>query len=203
MFSLAVLGWLTPPPYVAPRRSGSISMLKDSYDLVVLGGGPVGITGALRATSLGKSAILVDATPQSQFQFTGPTGLFSKALRDASLRIDVPVLRSMGIGDAAIWAQVRELVQVLTRLARTVAVRTPQRLSSSMSDEPLSAKELRKELRRLKHVGAAAPAAEIAAMEAQSSGKALHLSQCRPTWRAADWLQRLSTPKFGIGIAPD
>ena len=35
-----------------------------------------------------------------------------------------------------------------TRLARTVAVRTPQRLSSSMSDEPLSAKELRKELRK-------------------------------------------------------
>ena len=115
MISLAVLGWLAPPPHVAQRRSGSISMLKDSYDLVVLGGGPVGITGALRATSLGKSAILVDATPQSQFQFTGPTGLFSKALRDASLRIDVPVLRSMGIGDAAIWAQVRELVDSILR----------------------------------------------------------------------------------------
>ena len=59
-----------------------------------------------------------------------------------------------------------------TRIARTVAVRTPQRLSSSMSDEPLSAKELRKELRRLKHVGAAAPAAEIAAMEARLEARA-------------------------------
>ena len=50
MFSLAVLGWLTAPPRVAPHRRGSIShrhgyitMLKDSYDLVVLGGGPVGL----------------------------------------------------------------------------------------------------------------------------------------------------------------
>ena len=115
MLTFAVCGFLSPTPRIAPRRSGSISMLKDSYDLVVLGGGPVGITGALRATSLGKSAILVDATPQSQFQFTGPTGLFSKALRDGSLRIDVPVLRSMGIGDAAIWAQVRELVDSILR----------------------------------------------------------------------------------------
>ena len=90
-------------------------MLKDSYDLVVLGGGPVGITGALRATSLGKSAILVDATPQSQFQFTGPTGLFSA--RCATLRCASTCRCSarMGIGDAAIWAQVRELVDSILR----------------------------------------------------------------------------------------
>ena len=66
MLTFAVCGFLSPSPRIAPHRCGSISMLKDSYDLVVLGGGPVGITGALRATSLGKSAILVDATPQSQ-----------------------------------------------------------------------------------------------------------------------------------------
>jgi len=78
--------------------------------LVILGGGPVGVTAAVRASALGHSAILVDATPRTQFQFTGPTGLFSKALRDASLRLDVSVLRSMGIGDAAIWRQVRELI---------------------------------------------------------------------------------------------
>lgn len=65
------------------------------------------MTAAVRAAALGHSAILVDATPRTQFQFTGPTGLFSKALRDAALRMDVGVLRSMGIGDAAIWSQVR------------------------------------------------------------------------------------------------
>jgi len=85
-------------------------MLREEYDLVVLGGGPVGVTAAVRASALGHSTILVDATPRAQFQFTGPTGLFSKALRDAALRIDVGVLRSMGIGDAAIWSQVRELI---------------------------------------------------------------------------------------------
>ncbi|KAL3893816.1 MAG: hypothetical protein SGPRY_013989 [Prymnesium sp.] len=85
-------------------------MLRDSYDVIVIGGGPVGITAALRAAKLGHSAIVIDATPPSQFQFTGPTGLYSKALRDAALRIDVGVLRKMGIGDAACWAQISELV---------------------------------------------------------------------------------------------
>lgn len=88
-------------------RSRPLTMLRDEYDLIILGGGPVGVTAAVRAAALGHSAILVDATPRTQFQFTGPTGLFSKALRDAALRIDVGVLRSMGLGDAAIWSQAR------------------------------------------------------------------------------------------------
>ena len=32
------------------------------------------------------------------------------ACRSAALRLDVKVLRDMGIGDAAIWAQITELV---------------------------------------------------------------------------------------------
>ena len=64
---------------------------------------------------MGYTTILIDATPPRQFQFTGPTGLFSKALRDSALRLDVPVLRSMGIVDAAIWAQVNEFVQQILR----------------------------------------------------------------------------------------
>ena len=95
----------TPPP----------RMLRSNYDLVVVGGGPVGVTAALRASALGYNAILIDATPPRQFQFTGPTGLFSKALRDSALRIDVPVLRSMGIVDTAIWAQVRGFVEQILR----------------------------------------------------------------------------------------
>lgn len=90
-------------------------MLKAKYDLVVVGGGPVGVTAALRGAEFGYSTILIDATPPRQFQFTGPTGLYSKALRDSALRLDVPVLRSMGIVDAAIWAQVNEFVQQILR----------------------------------------------------------------------------------------
>ena len=76
------------------------------FDLLIIGGGPVGVTAALRAAALGRTAILIDNTPPKQFQFTGPTGLFSKALRDSALRIDVAVLRSMNIDDEAIWNQV-------------------------------------------------------------------------------------------------
>lgn len=94
-------------------------MLRDSYDLVVIGGGPVGVTAALRASSLGHESILIDATPPRQFQFTGPTGLFSKALRDSALRMDVRVLRSMGIGDSAIWEQVQEFVEKILRKSGT------------------------------------------------------------------------------------
>jgi len=94
-------------------------MLRDAYDLVVIGGGPVGVTAALRASSLGHDSILIDATPPRQFQFTGPTGLFSKALRDSALRIDVRVLRSMGIGDSAIWEQVQEFVEKILRKSGT------------------------------------------------------------------------------------
>merc|ERR1712147_605006 len=97
-----------PPPLRAIHQ-------EREFDLVVIGGGPVGIRAANRAASLGLSAILVDATPPRQFQFTGPTGLYSKALRDAALRIDVPVLRRMGLGDAAIWAQVSEMVDRIVR----------------------------------------------------------------------------------------
>ena len=97
------------------RRVRSPQMLRDTYDLVVVGGGPVGVTAALRAASLGRTAILIDATPPRQFQFTGPTGLFSKALRDSALRLDVRVLRSMGIVDTAIWEQVRGFVEQILR----------------------------------------------------------------------------------------
>jgi NAD(P) transhydrogenase len=86
-------------------------MRAKQYDVGIIGGGPVGINAALKASRLGKSAIIIDATPAKQFAFSGPTGLFSKALREASQKLDVKVLREMGIGDLAIWAQVNEQIK--------------------------------------------------------------------------------------------
>jgi NAD(P) transhydrogenase len=121
-------------------------MLRKSYDVAIVGGGPVGVSAALKASSLRKTAILIDATPPKQFQFTGPTGLFSKALRDAAQRIDVKVLRNMGIGDVAIWAQVDELIGSIVRkcgrdnmqaltLARVPHLRGIGRLASADGSE--------------------------------------------------------------------
>ena len=119
---------------VQPRRTTAPSMLRDVYDLVVVGGGPVGITAALRGAALGYDTILIDATPPRQFQFTGPTGLYSKALRDSAIRLDVPVLRAMGISDKAIWAQpvlwdVVEAVVVFVALNWVGEVAVPLRTS--------------------------------------------------------------------------
>ena len=52
-----------------------------TYDLVVIGGGPAGVAGALKAAQLGKRAIVVDKPKLApvggglDFGFGGPTGL--------------------------------------------------------------------------------------------------------------------------------
>jgi pyruvate/2-oxoglutarate dehydrogenase complex dihydrolipoamide dehydrogenase (E3) component len=58
---------------------------------------------------LGRTAVIVDATPKRQVQFSGPTGLYSKALRDTAKKIDVSVLKNMGVRDTAVWRQVQEM----------------------------------------------------------------------------------------------
>jgi NAD(P) transhydrogenase len=122
MMGTALLGMMHPPGMRTPRHASphvsrhiAPNMLRQNYDLVVIGGGPVGVTAALRGAALGYTTILIDATPPRQFQFTGPTGLFSKALRDSALRLDIGTLRSMGIADVAIWAQVNDFVQQILR----------------------------------------------------------------------------------------
>ena len=117
--AFSMLGW---PRGRQARRTPTVHLeaktpvhKPNRFDLLIIGGGPVGVTAALRAAARGRTAILVDNTPPKQFQFTGPTGLFSKALRDSALRIDVAVLRSMNIDDEAIWNQVDGSVQRILR----------------------------------------------------------------------------------------
>ena len=96
---------------------------KAKYDFAVLGAGPVGVKAALlAATKFEKKVILIDAplasgalmSDEKDLSIGGPTGLFSKALRDTSKRIRVDSLRGMGLRDDSIW---NEIVQGCVDLA--------------------------------------------------------------------------------------
>ena len=77
----------------------------------VIGAGPVGVSAALQAARgpHDKRVILVDAPRASgalmneatgeDLSIGGPTGLFSKALRDTGKRISVGSLKGMGLRD--------------------------------------------------------------------------------------------------------
>ena len=96
----------------------------DAYDLIVLGAGPVGVSAALAAAELDKRVLLVDAPAYSgalmkkneDLSIGGPTGLFSKALRDTSKRLSVATLRGMGISEGNIWAEVRVVCEQLAAI---------------------------------------------------------------------------------------
>jgi pyruvate/2-oxoglutarate dehydrogenase complex dihydrolipoamide dehydrogenase (E3) component len=95
--------------------------LAKKYDLVVVGGGPAGVAGALRGAYQGKRVLLVDkpkmAPPGGGVDpfFGGPTGLFSKALRDASKTLDVNSLSAMGLHRDVIFKQVQTMCLTLAR----------------------------------------------------------------------------------------
>mmetsp|Transcript_49615 Transcript_49615/g.67625 ORF Transcript_49615/g.67625 Transcript_49615/m.67625 type:complete len:607 (-) Transcript_49615:430-2250(-) len=98
------------------------SELEQDYNLVVIGGGPAGVAAALKAAMLGRRVLLVDrpkAKPEADgldISFGGPTGLFSKALREAGKTIDVVSLKSMGLYDNVIWSQVQGMCARLSSL---------------------------------------------------------------------------------------
>lgn len=99
-----------------------VAQLDLPYDLVVIGGGPTGVAAALKASSLGNRVLLVDKPklpPKASgldVSFGGPTGLYSKAMRDAGKQVDVQSLRSMGLGDDVVWLQVRNMCERLASM---------------------------------------------------------------------------------------
>mmetsp|Transcript_43541 Transcript_43541/g.81797 ORF Transcript_43541/g.81797 Transcript_43541/m.81797 type:complete len:1313 (+) Transcript_43541:99-4037(+) len=86
--------------------------LAETYDLVVIGGGPAGVAAALKAACLGRRALVLDKPKIApsrgglDVSFGGPTGLFSKALRDAGREIDVQSLQALGLDSDVIWRQI-------------------------------------------------------------------------------------------------
>lgn len=94
------------------------SSTPSTFDVAIIGAGPVGVQAALTAASAPffKSVCLIDAPRASgmllndktgeDLSLGGPTGLFSKALRDTSKRIRVSSLRGMGLREESVWNEI-------------------------------------------------------------------------------------------------
>ena len=104
---------------ISKRRSSQsqLRMMSETpYDLAVIGAGPVGAQAAMVAASppYSKKVVLIDAPRASgmlmngeeDLSIGGPTGLFSKALRDTSKQIKVSTLRGMGLREESVWNEV-------------------------------------------------------------------------------------------------
>jgi len=119
----------TPRPPKMPLKMPSVSHVEGEskigqmtlpeldthYDCVVIGGGPVGVAAAHKSAVLGHRCIIVDKPKLAPLpngldaSFGGPTGLWSKALRDTGKHVDVPALQSMHLDDDVIWHQVSNM----------------------------------------------------------------------------------------------
>jgi len=104
-------------PQLRARSSRSqLRLTQIPYDLAVIGAGPVGAQAAMVAASppYSKKVVLIDAPRASgmlmngeeDLSIGGPTGLFSKALRDTSKQIKVATLRGMGLREESVWNEV-------------------------------------------------------------------------------------------------
>ena len=86
------------------------------YDLVIVGAGIVGVQASLIASQApyNKKVLIVDAPGASgklmvndeDLSIGAPTGLFSKALRDTSKRVNVPALRGIGLREESVWNEI-------------------------------------------------------------------------------------------------
>ena len=120
LLSISINGFQLPSTnYRLPRLQVSPHDVSDThFDLAVIGGGPVGVSAALQAARapFGKKVVLIDAPRASgalmneatgeDLSLGGPTGLFSKALRDAGKKISVSSLKGMGLRDDSIWNEI-------------------------------------------------------------------------------------------------
>ena len=111
------------PAARADRTYGVVAAdrLRKLYDLVVIGGGPAGIAGAIKAAQMGRRALVIDkpkfaagVLPNGlDLFFGGPTGLFSKALRDAAKNTNVASMTSQGMDRDVVWRQIQNQVTKL------------------------------------------------------------------------------------------
>ena len=118
----------------------NISIEHEVYDLIVIGAGVVGTVAALTAAQapLNKRVLLVDAPLASaalmnpitneDLSIGAPSGLYSKALRDTSKRIQVSTLRGMGLREDSVW---NEIVNSCLDLAGSNADDIRRQLSES------------------------------------------------------------------------
>lgn len=98
--------------------STDINIEKEIYDLIVIGAGVVGTVAALTAAQapFNKKVLLLDAPLASaalmnpitneDLSIGAPSGLYSKALRDTSKRIQVSTLRGMGLREDSVWNEI-------------------------------------------------------------------------------------------------
>lgn len=97
--------------------SATSSSADYDYDLTVIGAGVVGVQAALAAASAqNKRVCLIDAprasgelmnpVTEEDLSIGAPTGLFGKALRDTSKRINVATLRGMGLREESVWNEI-------------------------------------------------------------------------------------------------
>eukprot|EP00471_Norrisiella_sphaerica_P004546 CAMPEP_0184488024 /NCGR_PEP_ID=MMETSP0113_2-20130426/10481_1 /TAXON_ID=91329 /ORGANISM="Norrisiella sphaerica, Strain BC52" /LENGTH=607 /DNA_ID=CAMNT_0026870487 /DNA_START=528 /DNA_END=2351 /DNA_ORIENTATION=- len=99
-------------------------MITKHYDLIIIGGGPTGCAAAEKAAYAGHTAMVIDDPGSgAKLQLGGPTGLFSKALRDTASRIDVKLLKAMGMSDKSIWSQVQDMCKEIALVETQNTVR--------------------------------------------------------------------------------
>jgi len=111
---------VTEAPTTNDKTFGVVNnnKLNKLYDLVVIGGGPAGVAGAVKAAQMGRRAILIDkpkfdtgVLPNGlDIFFGGPTGLFSKALRDSAKHTNVAALRAQAMASDVIWKQITNCI---------------------------------------------------------------------------------------------